>query len=309
MRFNFASACIAALFCISLPAAAQQPATDHLLSRAGLSRVASHTWMIKGFPNVGIVVGSRATLVIDTGMGTRNGEIVSGIALALSPKGQKLYLTTTHYHAEHASGDGGFPPGTILIRPRVQQMELESEGQKLMDVFSNRSEQDRALLQGVRIKPAGVLFDHDYRLDLGGVNVRMFWFGAAHTKGDEVTQVEPDNVLFTGDVVQNKAGPNFYCSECSPRSWIAVLGHVAALRPTLIVPDHSDVGDGSLVARERAFLVDLQSRAMALKAQGKSADQAGRIVTEEFHAKYAGWTGLGHLAEGVARAYDNPGNP
>jgi glyoxylase-like metal-dependent hydrolase (beta-lactamase superfamily II) len=307
MRFNLASACVAAVFCISVPASAQQ--ADHLLSRANLSRVAAHTWMIKGFPNVGIVVGKHATLVIDTGMGTKNGEIVSGIALALSPKGQKLYLTTTHYHAEHASGDGGFPPGTVVIRPRVQQAELESEGQKLMDSFSSRSQQDKALLQGVRIKPADILFDKDYRLDLGGVNVRMFWFGAAHTRGDEVTQVEPDNVLFTGDVVQNKTGPNFYCSECTPSSWLAVLGHVAALRPNLIVPDHSDVGGDSLIAQERAFLLDLQSRAMVLKAQGKSADEAGRMVTEEFQAKYQGWSGLGHLAEGVARAYDNPRNP
>ncbi|HEX4178462.1 MAG TPA: MBL fold metallo-hydrolase, partial [Rhizomicrobium sp.] len=98
------------LFALSLlPAAASaQPVNDHLLSADNLSQVSPHVWMIKGFPNIGIVVGSKATLVVDTGLGTKNGQIVSRIAQHLSPKGQKLYLTTTHYHAEHAAGDGGF---------------------------------------------------------------------------------------------------------------------------------------------------------------------------------------------------------
>ena len=38
-----------------------------------------------------------------------------------------------------------------MIRPRVQQAELEAEGQKLIDFFSSRSEQDKALLQDARI--------------------------------------------------------------------------------------------------------------------------------------------------------------
>jgi len=33
-------------------------------------------YAIVGFPNIGIVVGERATLVVDTGLGARNGAIV-----------------------------------------------------------------------------------------------------------------------------------------------------------------------------------------------------------------------------------------
>src|SRR5476651_1750353 len=162
----------------AVAAQAQQP--DHLLSADNLAQVSPHVWVIKGFPNIGIVVGKGATLVVDTGMGTKNGQIVADAALRLSPKGQKLYLTTTHYHAEHATGDGGFPSGTILIRPRVQQAELETEGQKLIDIFSSRSAEDRSLLQDFRYQTPDVLFDSDYRLDLGGVQVRLMWFGPAH---------------------------------------------------------------------------------------------------------------------------------
>jgi glyoxylase-like metal-dependent hydrolase (beta-lactamase superfamily II) len=296
--------CLLALF----PAAAfaQRPANDHLLSPANLSQLAPHVWMIKGFPNIGIVVGSKATLVIDTGLGTRNGQIVAGVARRLSPKGQKLYLTTTHYHAEHATGDGGFPQDTIVIRPRLQQEELEAEGQKLIDLFSSRSQQDRDLLQGVQINPANILFDGSYELDLGGVDVRLFWFGGAHTKGDELVLIDSDSVLFSGDVVQNKAGPYFYCADCTPRSWLTVLNQVAQLNPKIVVPDHSPPGDGSLITQEREMMAFLQSRIMALKAAGQSPAQATATLTAEIHQKYPDWTGFNHIDQAVAQGYAEP---
>ena len=298
------SVVMAIFLAVALPASAQPG--NRLLSRDNLSQVSAHAWTIKGSPNIGIVVGERATLVIDNGLGTKNGAIVSGIAMSLSPPTNKLYLTTTHYHAEHATGDGGFPPGTVLIRPRVQQAELEAEGQKLIDLFSNRSEEDRALLQDYRYLKPTILFDRDYRLDLGGVSVRLMWFGAAHTKGDELILVAPDSVLFSGDVVQNKAGPYFYCDNCTPKSWLAVVDKLARLNPKIVVPDHSPPGDTSLIAQERAFMADLQSRAMALKRQGKSAEEAGKIVADEFQVKYADWTGMARIGAAVEKAYAGP---
>jgi glyoxylase-like metal-dependent hydrolase (beta-lactamase superfamily II) len=303
-------AAIAAMTVVCLiPAVHGQAANSRLVSPENLARVSDHSWVIKGFPNIGIVVGSQATLVIDTGLGTRNGQIVAETALRLTPKGNKLYLTTTHYHAEHAAGDGGFPPGTIVIRPKSQQAELESEGQKLVDLFSSRSEQDKELLKDYRARPANILFDKSYKLDLGGgVTVRLDWFGAAHTKTDELILVEPDSVLFSGDVVQNKTGPYFYCADCTPQSWLAVLDHIAQLKPKIVVPDHSAPGDGSLIASEQALMSDLVARTKALKAEGKSADQAEHMLAPEIRAKYEGWTGLGRLEDAIGRAYVDTNN-
>jgi glyoxylase-like metal-dependent hydrolase (beta-lactamase superfamily II) len=294
--------------CVLSPTSAQgQP---RLISADKLTQVSPHVWMIRDFPNIGFVVGTTGTLVIDTGLGAKNGQIVSAVARRLSTHGQKRYLTTTHYHTEHASGDIGFPPGTIEIRPRVQQIEMNSEEPKQVEMNRSRSEDAKALLENFRIIQADVLFDKNYTLNLGGgVLAKLYWFGFAHTKGDELIMVEPDSVLFSGDVVQNKAGPNFYiCTECTPHKWLAVLDQVAReLKPNIIVPDHSDVGDISLIAEERGMFDDLQSRAMALKAQGKSADEAGKIIAEEFREKYQGWTALNNIDQAVHQAYSDPG--
>jgi hypothetical protein len=34
---------------------------------------------------------------------------------------------------------GGFPPGTILIRDRVQQEEMEQHGQEMVQLFASRN--------------------------------------------------------------------------------------------------------------------------------------------------------------------------
>src|SRR5437879_3165418 len=139
-----------------------------LLPENSVTRVSEHVYAIMGFPNVAIVVGNRATLVVDTGMGPRNGAIVAKEAQKLS-KNQRLYLTTTHFHPEHAAGEQGFPAGTVLIRPAVQQEEMEKRGMEFIEMFRSRSAQNKELLADVKLRTPDIVFDHEVKLDLGGV--------------------------------------------------------------------------------------------------------------------------------------------
>ena len=252
------------------------------------TKISEHVWAIMGFPNVAIIVGTRATLIVDTGLGPRNGATVARVAAKLA-ENQKLFLTTTHFHPEHAAGDAGFPPNTILIRDAVQQQEMEKHGKEMVEMFSNRSAQNKELLADVKLRSPDILFDTEATIDLGGVTARLLWFGGAHTKGDELTFVEPDGTLVSGDVVQNKVVPNIYGDGGTPASWIAVLDKIAKLNVQHVLPDHSAPGVGSLVGKERAFIDDLRTRALALKRQGVSAVDAGKQLTEEFKAKYSDW--------------------
>jgi glyoxylase-like metal-dependent hydrolase (beta-lactamase superfamily II) len=252
-------------------------------------KISDHVWAVMGFPNVAIVVGTKATLVVDTGLGPRNGATVSRVAAKLAPN-QKLYLTTTHFHPEHAAGDAGFPPNTILIRDAVQQQEMVQHGTEMVQMFSGRSPQYKELLADVNLRSPDIVFDTEAKLDLGGgVTARLLWFGGAHTKGDEVTLVEPDGTLVSGDVVQNKVVPNIFGDGGTPASWIAVLDKIAGLNVKHVLPDHSAPGDGSLVLQERAFIDELQTRALALKRQGVSVEDAGKQLSAEFKTKYPDW--------------------
>src|SRR5205085_4898943 len=114
----------------------------------------------------------------------------------------------THYHPEHAGGESGSPPGTILIRNAVQQREAETYGPKWLEQFRSRNAQMAELLAGVTaLRTPDVLFDREATLDLGGVTAKLMWLGEGHTKGDELIFVEPDGTLISGDIVQNKYVP------------------------------------------------------------------------------------------------------
>ena len=66
-------------------------------------KVSEHVWAIMGWPNIAFVVGSRAALVVDTGLGPRNGATIARVVSKLAPTNSRLYLTTTHFHPEHAA--------------------------------------------------------------------------------------------------------------------------------------------------------------------------------------------------------------
>ena len=65
-----------ALFVAIAAGAFAQSADQPMYPENSLTKVSEHVYAVMGFPNAVIVVGNRATLVVDTGLGPRNGEVV-----------------------------------------------------------------------------------------------------------------------------------------------------------------------------------------------------------------------------------------
>ena len=226
MRFAFAVAASLAALIPSIPAIAQ-PVGFILPDEA--KQLTPHVYVVYGFPNVAIVVGSQATLVVDTGLGPKNGATVAKLAVKLS-KAPKLYLTTTHFHPEHAAGEAAFPQGTILIRPRVQQEELEKNNNQMLHRFQARPA-FAGLLDDVHYRKPDITFDRDYALSLGDVKVLLTYRGPAHTLGDEEVLVKEDGLLITGDVIQNKTGPAILGAGTGPADWLKTVKALEPLEP------------------------------------------------------------------------------
>src|SRR5216684_8656888 len=270
-------------------------------------RVSEHVYVIPDgrvnlVPNIGIIVGTRATLIVDAGTGPRNGQAVLR-ELAKVSKNAELYFTTTHFHPEHMTGGQAFPANTIVIRPEVQQEEVDRKQPEFIHNFSQRTPELRALLQDVKPRPPDIVFDREAKLDLGGITVRLLWFGPAHTRGDNFIFVEEDGVLFTGDAVINRFFPIFPDADASGKNWLAILDQLDELHPRTIVPGHGEVGDATLIGIERTYLKAVQSRVLDLKAQGKSADESEKLLLAEFRAKYPDWDNPGWIGDAVKRFY------
>jgi glyoxylase-like metal-dependent hydrolase (beta-lactamase superfamily II) len=272
----------------------QQP-PGSLIRENATVKLTDHVWAIPDFnvggvPNVGIIVGSRATMVVDTGMGPRNGEAIVREMNKVS-KNTEVYVATTHYHPEHTLGAAAFK-GAKVVMPRMQQQDMQELGKAIQDTFASRSALNAELLNGVPYPAVDILFDREHRIDLGGVNVRLITRGPTplHTRGDTMIFVEEDRVLFTGDVVMSR---RFLAASANPLAsislWLSTLDELSALRPVKVVPAHGDLGDATLIARDREYLQAVQTRVSELKRQGKTVDEAVQAVATEIAPKYPEW--------------------
>src|SRR5882757_4863670 len=150
---------LVACFLFASSAAAQQ---DPLVRENATVKVAEHTYVIPDFnvglvPNVGIIVGSGATLVIDPGLGRRNGETVLREVARVS-KTTELYIATTHFHAEHTTGYAAFPASAKYVNSTVQEAEFAEAGPRQIETFAGRSQTTADLLKDAAGRKADITF-------------------------------------------------------------------------------------------------------------------------------------------------------
>ena len=158
------------------PLVAQTP-PGPIVKVEGLRQISAHVHIIPDnsvpmVPNVGYIVGDRAVLVIDTGLGPRNGAAVYEVAKKLAGT-KALYLVTTHIHPEHDLGAQAFPATTTLIRSTDQVKDIAESGLQLAKIFASRSAINAELLKDADFRKADVTFERDYDLDLGGVQAKL----------------------------------------------------------------------------------------------------------------------------------------
>jgi len=257
-------------------------------------KVSEHVYVIPDekvpmVPNVGIIVGDKATLVVDPGMGLRSGQAVLREVQKVR-KGMDIYIANTHFHSEHTTGDTAFPPDAKVIRAAAQQQDVEELAMQHVARFRGVSPAIAEVLQGITSYRAPTeIFESEKRLDLGGVQVRLMRLGPGHTRGDTVVYVEGDGVLFSGDLAMKQLFPAFATPQSSSRSWLTSLDQLDALKPRTVVGAHYPITDASIISEYRTLLNALQARVAELKREGKSSDESGELLRSEFRSKYPDW--------------------
>jgi glyoxylase-like metal-dependent hydrolase (beta-lactamase superfamily II) len=305
MRSLALAAAAAGLLAAAVALAQPPPAVPTPLVRVeGLKLVSAHVQVIPDnsvplVPNVGFIVGGKAVLVVETGLGPPNGAAVYAVAQRLAA-GKPMYLVTTHVHPEHDLGAQAFPASVKLIRSKAQIAEIAANGLTLAKAFANRSPETAALLKGAEYRAADITYDSDYRLDLGGgVVAQIFALGPNHTDGDTAIWIAADRVLFSGDVAM-KAQPALVTAKTSIAQWMTSLDRLEALKPAIVVPSHGPVGDVGFIQGYRAYLTEVRDRTLKAKAAGATLAAATAQVSEAMKARYPD---VGRLSGAVKVAY------
>ncbi|QUQ63586.1 MBL fold metallo-hydrolase [Kutzneria sp. CA-103260] len=243
-------------------------------------------------PNVGIVLGDRAALVVETGMGRRNGEYVLAKARELAGN-RPLFLTTTHFHPEHGFGAQAFRGAATIVYNRAQRDELRRKGTGYIEMFKGLGPRIAAELDGVELVEPDMVYDGEAEIDLGGRLVRLTAQGPAHTVGDQTVLVD-DRVLFTGDMAETRMfpiAPHFppHDADVDIAGWIAVMDRLIALAPAVVVPGHGEVTDVSLLRDIRTYLEFVQAEALHHKTAGTDVAAAAEAISTQARNRWAGW--------------------
>jgi glyoxylase-like metal-dependent hydrolase (beta-lactamase superfamily II) len=254
-------------------------------------------------PNIGVIGGDHSVLVVETGMGPRNGETVLAFATEYA-KGRKLYLTTTHFHPEHAFGAQAFAGEATYLVNGAQAADLAGKGPGYLEMFRGLGAPIARELEDVELVVPDAVYDDAYELDLGGRVVQLRATGRAHSKGDQVVTVPDAGVLFTGDLVdagQFSIFPWFppYDTDVSGLRWIEVMRGLIATDPNVVVPGHGDISGRQLLVDVRDYLELLRDETWVRRDSAMTQETIVEEVKALMIERHPEWAGQEWIEKGV----------
>jgi len=266
---------------------------------AGITEIAPGVWVIPDrrvplVPNVGVIVGDEAVLVVDAGMGPENGGRVLAAAKEKA-RGKPLFLTVTHFHPEHGFGAQAFRDEATIVYNAAQRDELEDKGAGYVELFRTFGPAVAEALEGVELVEPHEVYEGDRtELDLGGRTVQLLTWGVAHTRSDQVVFLPDERILFTGDLVEERIFPIYPYfppddADVDGALWIAVLRRLEELDPAVVVPGHGAIGDVSVITVAREFHEQLRDGTRRLAAEGLDADEVVARLEPDLLALHPDW--------------------
>lgn len=265
---------------------------------SGIAEIADGVWVIPDrrvplVPNVGIVLGEDATLVVDTGMGVENGRRVLDAARAKAGR-RRLLLTITHFHPEHGFGAQVFKGDATIVYNAAQRDELRAKGEAYLGMFRAFGTGVEQALEGVSLVEPDETYLGSHTLDLGGRAVTLREVGLAHTRGDQLVTVDDAGVVFVGDLVEERCFPIFPYfppddADLDGEAWIRVLTELEEHAPALVVPGHGSPGGADIVSVQRRFMEELRDAAVGAADAGRTADEAVAELEPRFHGQHPDW--------------------
>jgi glyoxylase-like metal-dependent hydrolase (beta-lactamase superfamily II) len=260
-----------------------------IVAASAIKQIADGVWVIPDsdhtpmVPNIGIVVGQWATLVIDTGFGPDNARAVVGQARSLSGE-RPIFVTHTHCHPEHGYGANAVADEVTILYNDAQWNEVQDKGPTLLQMFRKQMPALAPMLDGVEFVRPHLLYTGSLNLDLGGgLTAEFREFGGAHSLGDQGILVRGSaSVLFTGDLVEEGTFGVLGDSDSHTVPWIDRVTRLEQLNPDIVVPGHGNIGGPERLADYRAYLELARRRVNELRAAGElsEAEIADQVSAE-----------------------------
>lgn len=242
--------------------------------------------LLSSIPNVdntGFVVGEREVLVIDAHINVAMAHQIQERVREVTDKPIR-YLVNSNYHGDHTFGNCAFPDETIIVQHRRTAARVEyfqDEMSFMLPCVGN----DAAIFEGVVLRRPDIVFDDFLRLDLGGIEVELHYFGPANTPGDTVTYVPSARAAWTG----NMTGGNLVVTleSDAPTYMDAIARFARTLEVDTLIPAHNPPSSGALLGGYLQYLSQVTNAVRGAVRRGLSLDEAMKNFPLDMTQPYA----------------------
>lgn len=276
----------------SFPEPHERP--PEVLGSEALVRLGDGIWVLPDrdrtphVPNVGIIAGTRGTLVVETGMGIDNGHRIVDVVRDVSPD-SRLYVTISHLHPEHGYGVQAFLGRATLIYNEAQRDELIEKGAFLTNLFKTFGDSVAQALRGIEYVAPDIVFPDHVTLDLGGRVAELHRYGPAHTLGDQIVWLPEERILFTGDLVEDRFFAIMSDDDVRASRWISQLERMEALEPAVVVPGHGIIAGVELITEAKQDLILMRDQVRERSRNGDSLAEMLETLVPGAHARHPDW--------------------
>jgi glyoxylase-like metal-dependent hydrolase (beta-lactamase superfamily II) len=261
----------------------------------------------EGDPNSGVIIGDESVMIVEAQATPRLANKVIEQVRRVTDK-PISHVVLTHYHAVRVLGASAYGAREIIMGEAARGMVME-RGQEDWDSEFQRFPR---LFEGHESIPGltfpTTTFNDRMTVHLGNRRVDLMHLGRAHTAGDIVIHVPDENVMFTGDIVEDHSA--CYCGDGHFADWGTTLDRIRAYDVNSIAPGRG----GALIGKDavnraiestRDFVNSTYAPAARVAAQGGTLKQAWDAVRAECDPKFKDYAIYEHcLPFNVARAYD-----
>lgn len=244
--------------------------------------------IVEGLTNSGIIVGNSEILVIDSLRVPSHARDLIKDVKSISNKPIK-YLIDTHSHWDHSWGNEEFIDTIIIGHENCyKEMTDENWNNKWKEKILNANDPWSKEAQLVNITPPNLTFSNQMNLHFEDKQIILKYFGKAHTSGDIFIHLVNENILFTGDVTQNKGIPFF--GDSYPTDWLDTASGIINVKPSIFVGGHGPLGNYQDMIESKTFVDEIINESIKLKSfSNKKDENLIKDLSTKLKNKYQEW--------------------
>lgn len=216
--------------------------------------------------NNGFIVGKRGVVVIDTGASYRYGRAMIESIRRVTPLPIEL-VVITHQAPEFVFGAAAFRDAGVPILAHRRTAELIA-ARCAICLGNLRRTLGEEEMSGSRVTVPERTIDETTRIDAGGRDIELLYFGVAATPGDLAVRDVETGVLFAGALASVGRIPELR-NESIP-GWLAALERIHTLDIDKVVPGFGPVVRPDRIDATGEYLRELDAAVRRAYASGES---------------------------------------